>query len=94
MPKAKAGKKTRKESGGIELGVFLERHGVGLNDEELDSPVPTPKPYKDPDLYEVCVMPKCGKLTDVRKDLHIDFRHGYIEGLGQLCPECFCGLDK
>jgi len=39
------------------------------------------------DLYEDCIM--CGKKTTVAKTTHIDFRDGYIEGAGQLCPNCY-----
>jgi len=39
------------------------------------------------DLYEDCIM--CGKKTTVSKTTHIDFRDGYIEGAGQLCPNCY-----
>lgn len=39
------------------------------------------------ELFETCVM--CGKLTDTPKNLHIDYRNGYIEGGGQTCPTCF-----
>ena len=37
---------------------------------------------------EKCVNANCGVDTGVPKDLHIDFRYGYIEGAGQLCKEC------
>ncbi len=36
--------------------------------------------------YEDCVV--CGDKTNVKVDTHIDFRHGYIEGSGQLCSRC------
>jgi hypothetical protein len=36
---------------------------------------------------EICVS--CGKVTPYEIDTHIDQRHGYIEGLGQLCKTCF-----
>ena len=35
---------------------------------------------------EKCVS--CGEETHVPKDLHIDFRDFYIEGVGQLCYDC------
>ena len=38
-------------------------------------------------IYETCV--DCGKLTDTPKDMHIDMRFNYIEGVGQLCKKCF-----
>ena len=36
--------------------------------------------------YDICVS--CGKQTRYKKTTNIDFRHGYIEGGGQLCFEC------
>jgi len=35
---------------------------------------------------EKCVV--CGAQTDVPKDMHIDFRKYYVEGVGQLCDKC------
>lgn len=39
--------------------------------------------------FENCVM--CDKLTNVPRSLHVDVRHNYIEGAGQLCFECYTG---
>lgn len=39
---------------------------------------------------ETCVL--CNKVTEVPKDLHIDFRDYYIEGVGQLCQDCYFDL--
>jgi len=53
------------------------------------------KDAKKPDTqqkFEYCVL--CGSLTDIPKDLHIDFRPEYINGGGQLCSECFISLKK
>jgi hypothetical protein len=36
---------------------------------------------------EKCVM--CGTQTNYDTITHIDFRVGYIEGVGQLCEECY-----
>jgi hypothetical protein len=36
--------------------------------------------------YDHCVL--CGKETVYKRSTHIDMRHGYIEGAGQLCPSC------
>lgn len=45
------------------------------------------KKNKQNDKYfERCVL--CGNLTNVPRNLHIDFRANYIEGVGQLCPHC------
>lgn len=43
-------------------------------------------------IYETCIM--CGKETTTLKSTHIDFRHGYVEGAGQLCRECYLGEDR
>jgi hypothetical protein len=36
--------------------------------------------------FEHCIL--CGVETSVKIGTHIDMRHGYIEGAGQLCPSC------
>ena len=38
---------------------------------------------------ETCIM--CDVETDVLCSMHIDFRHNYIEGAGQLCSKCYSG---
>jgi DNA-directed RNA polymerase subunit RPC12/RpoP len=35
------------------------------------------------DLCVLCKEPTTYKISD-----HVDKRSGYIEGMGQLCPEC------
>jgi len=42
---------------------------------------------KASEVFETCII--CGKLTDVLINTHIDFRHGYVEGAGQCCRECY-----
>lgn len=42
--------------------------------------------------YERCVL--CGKLTAVPKNEWILNRSNYIEGCGQLCPECMKRLNE
>lgn len=37
--------------------------------------------------YDNCVM--CSKPTQYKKHDHIDHRHYYVEGCGQLCKECY-----
>jgi len=37
--------------------------------------------------YEHCIV--CGVETSVKIGTHVDMRHGYIEGAGQLCPNCY-----
>ncbi len=36
---------------------------------------------------ESCVL--CGKSTIYPKNMHIDYRMYYVEGVGQLCTECY-----
>jgi hypothetical protein len=36
---------------------------------------------------EHCVM--CGKETNVDVNTHVDLRSNYIEGVGQLCRQCY-----
>jgi hypothetical protein len=42
--------------------------------------------------YETCVT--CNRGTEVPIDLHVDYRHNYVEGVGQLCHECFSEIDE
>ena len=46
-----------------------------------------PSCHSEKDAFERCVL--CGKQTEVRCDTPIDFRGCYVEGAGQLCPECW-----
>ena len=39
------------------------------------------------DEYDHCIL--CGVETAYKRSTHIDMRHGYIEGAGQLCPKCY-----
>jgi len=39
--------------------------------------------------FEHCIV--CGVETAVKIGTHIDMRHGYIEGAGQLCSKCYSG---
>lgn len=34
-----------------------------------------------------CIL--CGKDSPYEFDVNIDYRHGYIEGAGQLCENCW-----
>jgi hypothetical protein len=36
---------------------------------------------------EICVM--CGSRTNIDINTHVDMRIGYIEGMGQLCTDCY-----
>lgn len=42
--------------------------------------------------YDKCVM--CGKETEYSIDTPIDYRYNYIEGAGQICPECAIKLEE
>lgn len=42
------------------------------------------KKHEDGSETEICVL--CGADTGVDANKHIDFREGYIEGAGQVCP--------
>lgn len=42
---------------------------------------------KKEDLYETCVICKC--KTNIKRNQPIEERFGYIEGVGQLCYECY-----
>ena len=37
--------------------------------------------------FETCVV--CNIDTHVAKSMHVDFRHHYVEGAGQLCFDCY-----
>ena len=37
--------------------------------------------------FEVCVL--CRNATDVPADMPIQNRHGYVEGHGQMCKNCY-----
>ena len=37
--------------------------------------------------FETCVV--CNVDTHVAKSMHVDFRHHYVEGAGQLCFDCY-----
>lgn len=36
----------------------------------------------------------CGEETPYTINTHIDFRYGYVEGVGQLCRSCYSGTPK
>ena len=36
---------------------------------------------------EICIL--CGNETHEEITTHVDFRTGYIDGMGQLCISCF-----
>jgi len=42
--------------------------------------------------YDNCV--NCGKETEYKRSVPVDFRDHYVEGAGQLCPECFNKIYK
>lgn len=43
-------------------------------------------------MKDCCVM--CGNETLYDFTDHIDMRYGYIEGVGQLCIECYTNKTK
>lgn len=42
-------------------------------------------------VYEKCII--CNKETNIPINRHIDLRENYVEGAGQLCPECNKEID-
>ncbi|HAT68819.1 MAG: hypothetical protein A2481_04195 [Candidatus Yonathbacteria bacterium RIFOXYC2_FULL_47_9] len=44
---------------------------------------PNPE-FVSPDGYDLCVH--CGAKTPYKTETHIDARIGYVEGVGQTCP--------
>lgn len=52
--------------------------------------------YISKDGYDLCVI--CGKKTQYPTETHIDYRTGYIEGVGQTCstpnPHCSQRVNK
>ena len=42
--------------------------------------------------YEYCIV--CWTKTDTQKATPIPFRNFYVEGVGQLCAECYLGLTE
>ena len=42
--------------------------------------------FEDENEIEICIC--CGKETNHKKSDDVTHRHNYIEGAGQLCPEC------
>jgi hypothetical protein len=43
-------------------------------------------------MKDKCVI--CSKETHYDESVHIDYRTGYVEGVGQLCYSCFTGKDN
>lgn len=43
-------------------------------------------------MKDKCV--DCGKETEYDEKTHIDLRHCYVEGCGQLCPDCYKKIYK
>lgn len=42
--------------------------------------------------YEECVI--CKRKTSIRRDENIQQRSGYVEGVGQLCYDCYRSLNQ
>ena len=49
------------------------------------------KHFEPTDEYDYCV--KCGAKSDFAKGENINHRYGYIEGVGQLCTNCYWRLQ-
>jgi hypothetical protein len=47
---------------------------------------------KEQDEIEMCVS--CGAETSYKKGTNVIFRHGYIDGAGQLCLECSSATEN
>ena len=42
--------------------------------------------------FEHCVL--CRKVASIDKNTHIDLRDNYIEGIGQLCRDCYHKVEE
>ena len=42
--------------------------------------------------YEKCVL--CNEVTDFKRRLPVDARKYYINGIGQLCRQCYVKLNE
>ena len=68
----------------------MGEHHVRLTIDENNSVTEINPAYttiKDADQFDNCVI--CGKQTQYKTNTHIDVRSGYIEGMGQLCGDCY-----
>lgn len=43
-------------------------------------------------LHELCIL--CGAPTAVLRDAPVEERPYYIDGAGQLCPECYKEIQE
>ena len=48
--------------------------------------------FEEENEIEICIS--CGKETSYKKGDDVTLRHNYIEGAGQLCPDCDQTNDK
>jgi hypothetical protein len=69
----------KKFSNDYELGAYVR--GRFYESEEPS------KIYKDINSMDSCVV--CGITTPYNKSKSIEQRYGYIEGVGQLCLDCY-----
>jgi hypothetical protein len=67
----------------------MGEHHVKLNIDEngLVTSVGDYTTQKNGESFDNCVI--CGKQTEYKTNTHIDMRHGYVEGVGQLCSNCY-----
>ena len=42
--------------------------------------------------FEHCVL--CRKVVSIDKSTHIDLRDNYIEGIGQICRDCYYKVEE
>ena len=42
--------------------------------------------------FEHCVL--CRRVVSIDKNTHIDLRDNYIEGIGQLCRDCYHKVEE
>jgi|SRR3989338_4383154 len=71
----------------LSLADFLENREL-IWDEESKPPVPQ---FVSEDGYDLCV--RCQAKTSYETEIHVDYRIGYVEGIGQHCDMCWESID-
>ena len=56
--------------------------GIEKSEERLKSSL-----VNTNDSYEICIS--CKSQTNILRSTNIDYRYGYVVGLGQLCISCY-----
>jgi hypothetical protein len=67
-----------------EMNKVGPKLGYGIYNDMRDK---KQKTMNVPQQIEYCVL--CGSETPYTINTHIDFRDGYVEGVGQLCRICY-----